>query len=273
MTEKEVLSVQDCKMLIKKYLQTEDYEIIEYEVVPTILDGYLKIKINLENEFRIFKTTEEVLKDSSFKEAFNDLKKLIVLFPSSKLTSEELEEHLNNLYNDGVEISKSKNNFYKVLCHGFMWNKSVIFRKHNECKLINFESVQYGPPILDVLQFIYMNTTAEVRKYYFHDLLELYYNSLKFELQNRGLDISKIMPLKEDFEVSVHYFLPLVKLQIACFRYCLSTPTDILLPDPRGRLLSDQGKETPKDRQQNLYPQYGKTSWKTEEKSSKNLIN
>lgn len=61
---------------------------------------------------------------------------------------------------------------------------------------------RYAPPALDVLIFLYFNTSKELKKENFQKLLDYYYNCLKKNLRLKNLDIKTIFP-KFEFKNSI----------------------------------------------------------------------
>ncbi|KAF2879852.1 hypothetical protein ILUMI_26309 [Ignelater luminosus] len=169
----------------------------------------------------LFRKDESFLGYGWFRARLSALKSIIDLLPPSKnITKEEFKKALDQVAESSFEIMKPKDNFYNVLCHGDVWAKNVMFRYENgipvECKLVDFQLQRYCPPAHDVLQFIYLTTSTERRKHHFYDLLRYYHNSLKMELRKGNLDIETIISY-EDFEISVNYLLPQIKLQTAYY--------------------------------------------------------
>lgn len=169
----------------------------------------------------LFRKDDNFLGYGWFRARLSALKSVIDLLPPSKnITKEEFKKTLDEVAESSFEIIKPKDNFYNVLCHGDMWAKNVMFRYENgvpmECKLVDFQLQRYCPPAHDVLQFIYLTTSTERRKHHFHELLRYYYNCLKMELSKGGLNVENIISY-EDFDISVHYLLPQIKLQTAYY--------------------------------------------------------
>ncbi|KAF2879853.1 hypothetical protein ILUMI_26310 [Ignelater luminosus] len=172
-------------------------------------------KCNLIDEYPRLQKTNKILESYLFK----TLNSLIDLLPEDKLTHQEFKHNLTTII---TEIINKENQFRKVLCHGYLSDDTILFKCKNEipveCKFMNFNQQHYNLPIYDVLHFIYMVTNMEFRKEYLNELLEFYYNCLKINLYKKDLNIENILPLEQDFEASINYILPLIKLQTTCIR-------------------------------------------------------
>ncbi|KAF2879860.1 hypothetical protein ILUMI_26317 [Ignelater luminosus] len=156
-----------------------------------------------------------------FQEGLNNLNLLIDLLPENHLDSNRIKTKIADIF---YKFQNRNSGFKQVLCHGSLWNKNILFKYNNnkkptDCKFINFEYQHYNSPVVDVLQFIYMNTNQESRKKHLHELLEFYYECLKNQLESMDLKPGKIIPKNEDYDVAIHYFLPLIKLQMACLQH------------------------------------------------------
>ncbi|KAK7866697.1 hypothetical protein R5R35_003238 [Gryllus longicercus] len=69
-----------------------------------------------------------------------------------------------------------------VLCHGDFLRNNVLFRYENgepvEMKFIDFQTIRYASPTIDISLLLCMNTTHELRVAHWDELLQVYHNSL-----------------------------------------------------------------------------------------------
>ncbi|XP_044268162.1 uncharacterized protein LOC123013599 [Tribolium madens] len=114
-------------------------------------------------------------------------------------------------------LEESLTKFRRVLCHSDLIWSNILFHYDNgvpdNCKLINFKTRLYVPPIYDVLQLIFFNSDEKFRKEHYESLLVFYHNQLKEALGKYQLDIDKILPI-EDLQQSSHALLLLIKLEL-----------------------------------------------------------
>lgn len=143
---------------------------------------------------------------------------LVDLIPNLKLEPEEFKRKLDELLKRSFEIMKERKKFKSVVCHGDMWAKNVLYKYDNNvplhCKLVDFQLIRYFPPAHDVLLFLYITTSAEMRQHHFHWLLKYYHNCLGAVVRKSGVDIEHLLSY-EEFKLSVAFILPEIKLQHA----------------------------------------------------------
>lgn len=81
-------------------------------------------------------------------------------------------------------FAKPKNNL-ATLCHGDFCRNNMLFSESSEngnttvdIKLIDFQTVRYASPAIDLSFFFFLSTTPEFRAKEFDRLFELYHNTL-----------------------------------------------------------------------------------------------
>lgn len=146
---------------------------------------------------------------------------LIDVFPQEKLLKDEFRKGLIKLFEESLETMEPNPNMRNVLCHGDMWGKNVLYRYENgnpvECKLVDFQLIRYMVPAHDVLQWIYIACSPEMRKYHLDHLLEFYYSCLKKELENMNFVAEDVFP-RYEFVKGAEYIFPQIKL-LNAFQY------------------------------------------------------
>ncbi|KAF5285530.1 hypothetical protein FQA39_LY16595 [Lamprigera yunnana] len=166
----------------------------------------------------LFQENETFLGNVFLKARLRAVIALVDLLPCSQIAPEDFKRKLVVLSEEAFEIMKPKTTFYNTLCHGEPWGKNVMFRYENNVlvdgKLIDFQMQRYAPPAHDVLHFMFLTTDSKQRQSHYHALLRYYHNCLYEELKSINLDLNLIIPYS-DFEASVHYLLPQIKLQTA----------------------------------------------------------
>ncbi|KAF5287314.1 hypothetical protein FQR65_LT02187 [Abscondita terminalis] len=168
----------------------------------------------------LFRKDENFLGYGWFKARMSAVKAVVHRLPFSDIAPEEFKKKLDELGEKSFEIVKPHMRFYNVLCHGDSWAKNFLFRYRNgtliDVKMIDFQLQRYCPPAHDVLQLLFLAMNSERRKKYLHPLLRYYHDCLRTEVKKSGLNLDKIISYA-DFETSVNYLLPQIKLQTAFF--------------------------------------------------------
>lgn len=98
-----------------------------------------------------------------------------------------------------------------VLCHGDFCKDNILFKCDKEeapidAKLVDFGTVRYSSPIIDLSFFLFFNTSSSVRRKYLDDFLTEYYNVLKStvgDIQIPGIEAFE----KEFFRKAIYGFL------------------------------------------------------------------
>lgn len=77
---------------------------------------------------------------------------------------------------------------YAVITHGDLWNNNTMFHYDDKNTLqkvcfIDWQLVRYGSPVLDLMYYIFFNTTREQRGRNYNIYLKTYYDSLASLLQ------------------------------------------------------------------------------------------
>uniref|UniRef100_A0A1I8PPI3 CHK kinase-like domain-containing protein n=1 Tax=Stomoxys calcitrans TaxID=35570 RepID=A0A1I8PPI3_STOCA len=91
---------------------------------------------------------------------------------------------------------------YAVICHGDFWNNNMLYGNRNNAeqttsaKLIDFQLSRYASPILDLVHYLYTSTEGDLRKKYFEELLDTYFEHLKAHISYHNLIIDDIYPKK-----------------------------------------------------------------------------
>uniref|UniRef100_U5ET49 Putative juvenile hormone-inducible protein n=1 Tax=Corethrella appendiculata TaxID=1370023 RepID=U5ET49_9DIPT len=118
----------------------------------------------------------------------------------------------NNLYDTMVSLVETKNR-NSVITHGDCWLPNFLFKfapNSNEqepisIKMIDYQLVRYGSPVLDISFFIYSCTNQAMREQYYDELLNIYYTNLTDLIRDLGSDPNKVFP-REEFEKELKQF-------------------------------------------------------------------
>lgn len=86
-----------------------------------------------------------------------------------------------------IEVLVKPEEPFSTICHGD-FNKNNVLYKYNDanqpidCAIFDFQRGIYSSPAIDVSFFLYMHTSAEIRRKHWNDFLKIYYNSVRDNL-------------------------------------------------------------------------------------------
>ncbi|XP_012263525.2 uncharacterized protein LOC105690371 [Athalia rosae] len=92
-------------------------------------------------------------------------------------------------------LSRSTKNYGKVVCHRDLWANNLMVKydaegKPVDCCMIDFQFVVYNPPAIDIMLLLYWTTNRETRTSHGESFFQIYYEKLREELENNGLDVN-----------------------------------------------------------------------------------
>lgn len=107
---------------------------------------------------------------------------LIDLVPENHVTKQHFRAELGKLLEDFLSKNGVNSDLNSVL-HGDLWSANFLYLYENEkpvkAKLVDFQTIKYGPVQLDVVQFIMSNTRRNFRTQNFDSLLAFYFEKLR----------------------------------------------------------------------------------------------
>lgn len=129
----------------------------------------------------------------SFKAYFEKMKSCVLGCLSSDKDS-LLIERLNKLYEkSNFEIAAEcvrgdLSEPYGVVCHGDCWTNNTMFKydetnKPTQVCLVDWQILRYASPITDLVYYIFLGTTKEMRDIHYNTFLSTYHNSLSSHLR------------------------------------------------------------------------------------------
>lgn len=155
---------------------------------------------------------KDILEDKVFSEEENGATKfmrcslkglffLVDLIPENGITKTEFKTTLQAVLDDIMASQEDSTGFRSTLLHGDLWSNNFLYRYENgeitDCVLIDFQTVKYGPPAMDVLQFLLTNTRKGFREQHQNELLKHYYEFFSGLLAERGFRADEILSENE----------------------------------------------------------------------------
>lgn len=118
-----------------------------------------------------------------------------------------------------------------TILHGDVWSTNFLHKlkdgKIEDCKIIDFQTVYFGPPGKDVVQFALTNTSVSFYKQHKEELLNYYYQYFCEVAENYMIQPSELLPEKE-FNESCDKFELGAKLFAAVDHSLTCLPDNIL---------------------------------------------
>ncbi|ERL88482.1 uncharacterized protein LOC109536673 [Dendroctonus ponderosae] len=185
--------------------------------------------------FRLFTGQEQLVKEpllrrengflgyDFFKAAMKGLKALIgKVHPKNQVALEEVQQKFDTLAAKALALMCPQTTFRNVLAHGDLWAKNVMFQyeghKPIKAVLVDFQLIRYHVPAHDVLMFLALTTNRQVRQEKFHFYLKFYHDALAKELERVNIDATSIGMSYEQFQKSVSFIMPEIKIHGALLR-------------------------------------------------------
>ncbi|CAH2096234.1 unnamed protein product [Euphydryas editha] len=108
-----------------------------------------------------------------------------------------IEEIIPKLFIAAEEQMKPHSKVRNVVIHRDIWSNNIFLKKQENGKihalLIDYQTVLYSTPMLDLSSLLYFNTTMSFRNQNTKKIIEYYYNVLSKELALENIDIQYIM--------------------------------------------------------------------------------
>ncbi|CAG9825518.1 unnamed protein product [Phaedon cochleariae] len=155
---------------------------------------------------------------------------LIELVPENGVSRSSFKKALQEESNRLLGEEKYSQGFRSTIIHCDLWSNNFLYQydKRNEierCKIIDFQTVAYGPPAFDVMSFIQSNTRKSFRDKYQQKLLIYYYDTLSGLLEGKGFQASEILS-EQEFRKSSEYFSVPAKIRAIVDRAMTFIPDD-----------------------------------------------
>ncbi|XP_069361565.1 uncharacterized protein [Maniola hyperantus] len=140
----------------------------------------------------------------------------IMITNALEVTREENKERLSKFTKKVKEDKDFMVMIYKplkrpVIGHGDYRSSNLMHKVNEDGTLdiisIDYQTLQYGNPILDLMYFIFSGSDKKFRDNHFKQTLELYYTELCAALRRFDLDPNEIYP-REDFDYELQKAMP-----------------------------------------------------------------
>lgn len=95
-----------------------------------------------------------------------------------------------------------------------------------EARMVDFQLSRYAPPATDLMTFLYMTTSKEVREKHKKLICENYYESVRVELDRLGLDVHYELP-PDQFWETVHYYSCAGLIEACFFSHMTLVPEEV----------------------------------------------
>lgn len=120
-----------------------------------------------------------------------------------------------NMILEKVTPSKTRRN---VINHGDTWSNNLMFNG-SKCAMVDYQTIRYAPPMVDVAQAIYFNAKKEIRDKFEKQFLECYHETLSDVLHTGGMESPSFQDIMEEYQemkvvgmVSISMYFPVNKV-------------------------------------------------------------
>lgn len=108
-----------------------------------------------------------------------------------------IEEKIPELYQRAYDLMKPSTKYRNAVVHRDVWFNNIFLKKLGCGKMhaliVDYQTVIYCPPALDLSSMIYINTTKSFRLRNTNKLIDYYYGVLSDELELENIDVTTII--------------------------------------------------------------------------------
>ncbi|KAJ8722061.1 hypothetical protein PYW08_004463 [Mythimna loreyi] len=107
-----------------------------------------------------------------------------------------IESIIPTLFESARDLMRPSLEYRNAVVHRDLWSNNIFLKKENNSTyhalIIDFQTVIYTSPMLDLSSLMYFNTSRSDRDKWTKELIEIYYEVLSKELQDVDIDIEHI---------------------------------------------------------------------------------
>lgn len=167
----------------------------------------------LKRPYRIWETYNEYLSEPSKNiswrktgmKAVVDVLTVFSQYKSNFGVMRKIETEMPIIFDKALELMKPSTKYRNTVIHRDVWANNIFLKKLDDGQthalLVDFQTVVYCSPRLDLSTLMYINTSKEFRVAYMDSIINYYYDILKEELQYENINICHIVH-KEDILAS-----------------------------------------------------------------------
>ncbi|XP_045772780.1 uncharacterized protein LOC123872504 [Maniola jurtina] len=113
-----------------------------------------------------------------------------------------IEENIPDLFSRACDLMEPSTKYRNAVVHRDVWSNNIFLKKLENNKghalLVDYQTVLYCAPALDLSSMLYINTTKDFRLKNTNRMIDYYYGVLSDELELEDIDIKSIIK-KSDF--------------------------------------------------------------------------
>lgn len=152
--------------------------------------------------YRIWEDYKEYLQEPVQREwrdtgrkAAKDFLKVFSKYKSLPDFEQKLDTTIRKLFNGAWFLMQPSTEYRNVVVHRDLWTNNIFIRHQDNgphILFVDFQTVLYASPMLDLTSLLYFNTTKADRKKFGDEFINIYYDALRSNLDEYDIDINNI---------------------------------------------------------------------------------